>query len=321
MISAILLFNPLLKTIETKTTRLRTEKAILQTFYTFFTFILRQQLFSSLTFGHLTKTFIMKKRILIISLVLVTLSIAAFSFINSNTSKINQTGNASNSLNNTDKPLAENKTKEPLEFFYNISPRFEGIKKSDIDKATSIFDFISDEDSIQIKKLNSTEIILIINDRQTQFREYGTEENLTENQLNMLQSVDYSKHFLIKAIYESIEFEYHDFSPHYTVVPETQSNYADGTDALIKYLKDNKSKNTDFIDEKKLQFVKISFTISTDGQIKQVNLDRSTGYPQLDFELIELIKNAPGKWIPAKNAEGKTVEQELVFSFGLADAC
>ena len=72
---------------------------------------------------------------------------------------------------------------------------------------------------------------------------------------------------------------------------------------------------------RKWQAVKIAFTITENGTITNVNLDRTTGYPQLDFELKQLIKNVPGKWIPAKNQEGKNVEQELVMSFGLADSC
>jgi TonB family protein len=268
----------------------------------------------------------MKKRILIFSLVLVTLSFAAFSFINSNNSKINQKGIASNSLNNTDKPLTETKTKEPLKFFYFVSPRFESIKKSDVNKARSIRDFISEEDDQQIASVYSTEVILIKNDIQTDIREYGTGETLTDKQIELLQSVDYSKHFLVRTNYKdksksTTDSEDHFFSPHYTVVPEKQAAYMDGNDALIKYLKDNKSKDTDFIDSKTLQFVKVSFTITTEGRLKQVNLDRSTGYQQLDFELLELIKNIPGQWKPAENANGEKVEQELVFSFGLADAC
>ena len=47
----------------------------------------------------------------------------------------------------------------------------------------------------------------------------------------------------------------------------------------------------------------------------------TTGYPSIDEKFIELIKNIPGKWIPAENAKGEKMEQEFVFTFGPADRC
>ena len=93
---------------------------------------------------------------------------------------------------------------------------------------------------------------MVINDKRTHFREYGTEENLTSEQLNLLQSIDYSKHFVMKAFYEDNNSEHHDFNPHYTVVPEIQATYSEGNKALLKYFKENKSKDKQFIDEKKM---------------------------------------------------------------------
>lgn len=260
----------------------------------------------------------MKKRIIIFSLIVVTVSIAAYSFINRESKVINNSHELERNLPSTPALV---KDKEPLDFFFYIGSRFESIKKSDITKATSIYDFISVEDKKQIKTLNATELILVVNDKRTNIREYGTAENLTSEQLNMLQSLDYSKHFVMKAIYENYDSEHHDFNPHYTVVPETQATYSEGNKALLQYLKENKSKDNRFIDEKKMQAVKVSFTISANGTMTNVKLDRTTGYPQLDLELKELIKNVPEHWIPAKNQDGNPVDQELVMSFGLADMC
>lgn len=260
----------------------------------------------------------MKKRLIIFSLIAVTVSIAAYSFINRDAKVVAETINLNDdSIKNT----VIVKNKKPLNFFFYLGSRFESIKKSDITKATSIYDFISAEDKKQIKKLNATELILVVDDKRTNMREYGTEENLTHAQLQLLQSLEYSKHFVMKAIYENNDSEYHDFNPHYTIVPETQATYEAGNNILLKYLKENKSKDTRFIDEKKMQAVKISFTIDANGNMTHVNLDRTTGYPELDLELKELLKNAPGRWIPAKNQTGNSVEQELVLSFGLANSC
>ena len=260
----------------------------------------------------------MKKRIIIFSLIAVTVSIAAYSFINRESKVINNTTELELNLPNTPALV---KDKEPLDFFFYIGSRFESIKKSDITKATSIYDFISEEDKKLIKKLHATELIIIINDKRTNIREYSTKADLTKEQLQLLQSMDYSKHFVMKAIYENYDSEHHDFNPHYTVVPETQATYSEGNKALLQYLKENKSKDTRFIDEKKMQAVKVSFTITARGTMTNVTLDRTTGYPQLDLELKELIKTTSENWIPAKNQVGENVDQELVLSFGLADSC
>ena len=33
--------------------------------------------------------------------------------------------------------------------------------------------------------------------------------------------------------------------------------------------------------------------------------------------MLELMRNAPGKWIPVENSKGNKVEQELVVKFGM----
>ena len=67
----------------------------------------------------------------------------------------------------------------------------------------------------------------------------------------------------------------------------------------------------------KLKPAKLYFTVSKTGTIENVRLDRSSNYPIVDEAMIELIKNAPGEWLPAENEKGEKVEQELVVSFGL----
>ena len=67
----------------------------------------------------------------------------------------------------------------------------------------------------------------------------------------------------------------------------------------------------------KLQPAKLYFTVSKEGMIENVRLDRTSNFPAVDETMIELITNAPGKWIPAENSKGEKVDQELVVSFGL----
>ncbi|OBX23858.1 MULTISPECIES: energy transducer TonB [Bizionia] len=277
----------------------------------------------------------MKKRLTLFSIALVLLSLGAFSFINWNQDRLDQTDlvaihetvkeSVQEEIPETE-PVLKRDANKPLVFAYNIDSRFESITKSNMTKATTIHDFIPEKDSRNIAHINSTEVILIKNDRQTEIRAYGDSEILSDSQKDLLKSMDYSEHFLfrvnyIKANAMIYENEAPHFGPHYTVVPETKAAYADGYKALITYIEANKLENTASIDAKKLRAVKVSFTISKNGTITNVTLDRTTNYPEIDTNLLELVKQIPGNWNPAKNANNEIMEDVLVLSFGLADGC
>ncbi len=277
----------------------------------------------------------MKKRFLIFSLVVATISVTAFSFMNWDVSSPNQDHLValSEKANETtrepevvNEPVLSVDKKEPIDFFYTINSRFTAIKKSEIAAATTIHDFISEEDSRQIANCSSSEIIIIKNDIQTDIRARGSGEILSASQKELLQYIGNSEHFLVRINYSKANSMIFDgeglhFGPHFTIVPEQPATYHDGYKALLEYINDNKTKNSDEIDDKKLQAVKVSFTISKNGNIENVNMDRTTNYPELDNHLINLIKGIPGTWNPAKNANGETVNDVLVLSFGLADGC
>ena len=106
------------------------------------------------------------------------------------------------------------------------------------------------------------------------------------------------------------------WTPHLTIVPEKQAKYEGGEKAVIRYLRENTSEVTDQIDEKKLKPAKMYFTVTKDGVVTDFNLLRTSGYPELDEKIKELINALPGKWTPAENATGEKVNQELVLSFG-----
>ena len=107
------------------------------------------------------------------------------------------------------------------------------------------------------------------------------------------------------------------FSPHLTIVPEMQAVYVSGKNSLIEYLKENSKEETSFVLKDKLKAGKLYFTVTKEGKISNAKVRATSGYPSIDEKMIELITNSPGKWEPAKNSEGKKVDQVLVFSFGI----
>jgi hypothetical protein len=165
-------------------------------------------------------------------------------------------------------------------------------------------------------------VIIIENDEQTDMRETGYSGMLTFDQINLLQSFDYSTNFLIRADFQEMNavsgaLENNYASPHLTMVPEKQAVYANGKDALLEYLSKNNKENTANLNIDKLRPAKLYFTVSKKGAISNVRLDRTSGYSNIDNTMIELINKAPGMWVPAEDSNGQKVDQELVISFGM----
>ena len=265
----------------------------------------------------------MKKSILITSTVFSSLILFTFGYTNWKNSGAEQPEaiiNKTVSINKQISKKVENRIF--TDFIYDVGPRFGAIKKRELDQATSITPFFDKKQLQSIVSLKSVSIILIKDDKRTDTKTTGYSNKLTTAQLKLLQSFDYSTSFLIKAEYQQInqktgELEDSYATPHLTIVPEKQATYSKGIDILKKFLKEKSKTARIGVNAEKLKPAKLYFTVTKKGTIKNVNLDRSSGYPLIDEKMIELIKNTPEKWNPAENHKGEKVNQELVVSFGL----
>lgn len=265
----------------------------------------------------------MKKSILIICTVLAILSLISFGFINLRDTVANQVEISSSKIVALDEQVVLDFNNEVFsDFFYAIGTRFGGIKKGDLDNARSIIDFLPYEATQSIVSYKSVSVIILDDNKQTDIRETGNSDVLTTAQTKLLRSANYSTNILIRAdcqeqnkVTGKLEDSY--FTPHLTIVPETQAVYIRGKDALIEYLKENSKEETSFVIKGKLQSGKLYFTVNKEGTISNAKIAATSGYPSIDKKMIELITNAPGVWEPAKNSEGEKVEQVLVFSFGI----
>jgi hypothetical protein len=216
--------------------------------------------------------------------------------------------------------------KAESDYYYGIGSRFAAISKTDLRNATTIFPFNSDLENEGIEAVNSTEIIIIENDKQTDRREYGDSENLSDAQKALFKSLDYSSNFSMRTNFTEkatteLGLEDKKYNPHYTVVPETQAYYLQGETAILSYLIENSKAETTNLDNKKVRPAKVYYTITKAGILTNVRMDRTTGYPVLDKKLTKLISEIPGQWEPAKNAKGETVAQEFAFTFGPKGGC
>nr|WP_321244304.1 hypothetical protein [uncultured Psychroserpens sp.] len=267
----------------------------------------------------------MKNNIIIFGTALIIVSLLLFGFTNRNSSN-ESTSSKSNDLAFVNSNLEPINNKTP-DLYFGIDTQGAAINKTDIDKATTIYDFLNEGEKEQIAYLNSVEIIIIKDGRRTDIREFGESDQLTDAQIKLIRSAELFSQFSIRTDFKAKNsktgrLEERFFNPHLTIVPEKQVTYTNGKEALINYFKDNSKDNMNAIKTNSFNAVMLYFTVTKQGDISNVyQRQMSTGYPSIDEKFIDLIKNIPGKWIPAENAKGEKIDQELVFTFGPRDGC
>ena len=265
----------------------------------------------------------MKKNIYIFITALIMLSFISFIVMRKNNIKINNydvTEEKTVAINTT----ADDKISNRIftDFIYDVGPRFGSIKKADLDAMSSFNDIIGEEHAERIIDYKSVSVIVIVNDEKSEIHETGYSDQFNDAQLALLKSSKYSTNLLFSADLkeknaETGVLEDTRWTPYLTIVPEKQAEYSEGKEALMKYLKENSEDARAHVIPEKLQPAKLYFTVTKNGTIAHVRLDRSSNYLVVDKRMIDLITNLPGKWEPAENLKGEKVDQELVISFGL----
>ncbi|SDS71345.1 hypothetical protein SAMN04515667_2805 [Formosa sp. Hel1_31_208] len=270
----------------------------------------------------------MKKHVITVSTILVILSIVIIGFTNwsaKETAEVNLSNKKTLAFENQN--MKRSNDNVIPELYYGVDTRFTAIKKTDLAKVTTIYDFLTDEEAQQIAHINSVKVIIIKDNQQSEMQEYGTDAHLTDAQIKLIRSTEHFNHFTIRTDFkekhkDTGKMEERFFGPHLTVVPDTQAIYIDGKASLINYLKENSNDDMTIITEGKLGAIKLSFIVTKNGTVSNITHDAmTTGYPSLDEKFIQLLKNIPGKWIPAENSKGEKVDQELVFTFGPVNGC
>ncbi|MBL4669383.1 MAG: hypothetical protein JKY30_08985 [Flavobacteriales bacterium] len=257
----------------------------------------------------------MKKSILIISAVFTTVSLMAFSYLNSATESSQELITENTTENIIEEPVT-------IDFVYDIDSRFMStVTKEKLHNAKSILDFLPKSQTETVVSYDYVRVTILDDYHQTDMKATGKDDVLTAAQLKLLQTVDYSANILIRANFKQKnkvtgELEYNYFTPHITIVPEKEAEYVNGKDALIDYLKVNSQEQIAIVKDGKVKGGKLYFTVTKSGVISDVKLSATSGYPSIDKRMVELMTKAPGKWQAAENAKGEKVAQKLVFSFG-----
>ncbi len=263
----------------------------------------------------------MKNHTLILGFLLTSAGLSAFGLINwgDDTSAPNLVSACSSTVEEVPVKLVK-----PT-IFYSLGSRFEPITKSELERAASVMNFLPAEHSTMAFSYGSVSLILIENDQQSALVENGKGIAFNERQINFLRSMDYSGSFAVKVecygpnsrtgvLSDNI------YEPHFTVVPEKQATHSLGNEGVLDYLRMRAENEGIILNTDALRPSKLYFTVTANGELKDVRLDRTSGSAELDMAVPTMITEIPGTWTPAENAKGEKVEQVLVVSLG-AEGC
>lgn len=101
----------------------------------------------------------------------------------------------------------------------------------------------------------------------------------------------------------------------YHIVPTEEATYPGGIENFIKDLQANSPQIlVDFLANTPM--VHLNFTVNTAGEIENINFKDSSGDKEVDQVLIDLLQKSK-KWSPARDRNGKSVNQKLTLTYGL----
>ena len=232
----------------------------------------------------------MKNITFIISSVLITYSLTAFAYANWST-KLEKQPCCKSSITET----------QPPNFSFDVDSRFNTtVTKEQLTNATSVLDIVPENSNWRKFDFEKVNVRLLPGESNNYVN--GTSKDLSNDQIKLLNTVDYSTDFVIDAYIKSENPSPKDHHPYYiSVVPEKEASYMGRKLAIINYLESNCASTIAKTHRGNLKPGKARFTISTAGTIKNVNLESTSGYPTVDKKMIGLLTTIPGIWVPATN--------------------
>lgn len=262
----------------------------------------------------------MKKNLSIVGILLLSLSLSAFGYL-----KWSNFPTKDLSLVEAENiAFGPYEYKPNREFIYSLGNRFAtSTTPSQIKNAKTILDLIPKGASLGLSQFENVIVDTLRNNNETGI--WGINEELSKAQKKLLNATSYSSNFYFesdckKMNSESGALSHYDLVYFITVVPEKQAQYVRGNEALIDFLKKGSAKEVENVEWKRLWPGRIGFTVSKKGVITNVITISACGQKGIDYKMLELVKNIPGQWEPAKDDKGNKVAQEFVFFYGL-DGC
>lgn len=218
---------------------------------------------------------------------------------------------------------------EPPTFFYNLSAGTNNtISKERMHNAKTVADLFPDyqmQEDVKNKRTVLREVKIRVAAEHGHCSK-GTAElksgtKFSEEQVNLLQSTDYSTNFNLEGyavpntIIPDLNNKRH-FNYSMTVVPENQASYKGGNEAFIDFLTAQCQPTIAKTKRGNLKSGNISFNVTKSGSISDVKIISTCGYPSVDKRMMDLMNELPQGWNIATNNDGEKLDQTLVFSYG-----
>ena len=209
------------------------------------------------------------------------------------------------------------------------------VTKQEVKEMRSMLDFWSDDTKSKYKQDAFRDIWVVnlkdyhdwtidVNEISPSQKASSPTENFTSEQLELIANADYSDHLRFSARFNSTKIETGEveenilISQSVSVVPDVQAVFEGGMNALVNHIKIESDDLVKGIKREEVGRCRIFFTVTSEGLVDKVRKVESSNYPEVDKALIEIVKNMPELWTPAENGNGEKVEQEFVFTFGMA---
>jgi hypothetical protein len=265
----------------------------------------------------------MKKSFTLVVSLLMLLSIAAFGYVKLSDTDSKPKVQCVEVSEETDLSKQVIGPFQAKEFIYRVGDRFNTtVTKSQVASANSILDFLP-YDAPDIERLSAfayNKLDTLPNKNETAI--FNDSEKLSSRQKAMLNNMVVSSNFYFEsnckfANSESGMLEDYQLVYYITVVPDQPAEYSLGLDSLYSLMRMANEKYMSRIDWERLWPGRVSFCINKKGEITRVVTEMASGQKDIDANMVELIKNMPGTWTPAKDADGKPVKQEFNLFYGM----
>ena len=269
------------------------------------------------------------KRFFMTSTVFTLLSLGSIACIQA---QLNLDASVPDKYENMDE-LPKEEPKERLD--YMVDTWSSPMTREAVEEITSILYFWRDNKNSKYKVDNFTEVWvanlkdypdwqLDVDEIEPHLKAMSPTTEYTKEQLAIIENAEYNDHLRFSARFNSTKIEtgeveeYKLISQSMSLVPEVQASYKGGMEALVDHLKKHSHDVVSHVKRDKVGRCRIFFKVTERGTIDEVRLVESSNYPEVDESLIELVKDIPRKWKPAKTEQGEKVAQEFVFTFGRA---
>ncbi|MGB0368133.1 MAG: energy transducer TonB [Flavobacteriales bacterium] len=209
------------------------------------------------------------------------------------------------------------------DFVFDIDARFQAdLTKSKLKEMKLITDFDERINVDGILEVESTSVTIINDEYEDVKQAFGKSNELTDEQLQLIASAPYSTDIRLQMDYrENSPYfkkpQSNYTTPHITIIPEKSAEYEGGKDALIAHLKQKSEGEVARAQKAELKPGKVRFTVTKTGEVVNVILISSSGYESIDETMLKLLQTLPNHWKPAQDAAGNTVDEQLVFSYGI----